>query len=60
VKELCPNSKVLEGFSIKGGVERDGSFSRWKVKKKRKHDLRLKNGYEKSTFLNRTGKGIQP
>lgn len=24
VKELCPNSKVLEGFSIKGGVERDG------------------------------------
>lgn len=24
VKELCPNSKVIEGFSIKGGVERDG------------------------------------
>jgi flavodoxin len=24
VKELCPNSKVLEGFSIKGGIERDG------------------------------------
>jgi len=24
VKELCPNSKVLEGFSVKGGVERDG------------------------------------
>jgi flavodoxin len=24
VKELCPKSKVLEGFSIKGGVERDG------------------------------------
>jgi flavodoxin len=24
VKELSPNSKVLEGFSIKGGVERDG------------------------------------
>ncbi len=24
VKGLCPNSKVLEGFSIKGGVERDG------------------------------------
>jgi len=24
VKELCPNSKVTEGFSIKGGVERDG------------------------------------
>ena len=23
VKELCPNSTVVEGFSIKGGVERD-------------------------------------
>ena len=26
VKELCPNSKVLEGFSIQGGVERDGVY----------------------------------
>jgi flavodoxin len=26
VMELCPNSKVLEGFSIKGGVERDGIY----------------------------------
>lgn len=24
VEELCPNSNVLEGYSIKGGVERDG------------------------------------
>lgn len=24
VKELCKNSNVLEGFSVKGGVERDG------------------------------------
>jgi flavodoxin len=24
VKELCPQSKILEGFSIKGGIERDG------------------------------------
>ncbi|HLP75144.1 MAG TPA: flavodoxin [Bacteroidales bacterium] len=24
VKELCPNSTVLEGYSTKGGVERDG------------------------------------
>lgn len=24
VKQLCPDSKVLEGFSTKGGVERDG------------------------------------
>lgn len=26
VKELCPDSKVLEGFSTKGGVERDGIY----------------------------------
>ena len=24
VKELCPHSKILEGFEMKGGVERDG------------------------------------
>jgi len=24
VKELCPNSKVLDGFTVKGGSERDG------------------------------------
>ncbi|MBB2147472.1 flavodoxin [Pedobacter gandavensis] len=24
VKQLCPNSKILEGFSTKGGKERDG------------------------------------
>jgi flavodoxin len=24
VKELCPDSKILEGFSAKGGIERDG------------------------------------
>jgi len=26
VKQLCPNSKVLEGFTTRGGVERDGQF----------------------------------
>ncbi len=26
VKKLCPKSTVLEGFSIKGGVERDGIY----------------------------------
>lgn len=24
VKELCPNSRVMEGFSTQGGIERDG------------------------------------
>ena len=26
VKELCPNSKILEGFTTKGGLERDGKY----------------------------------
>lgn len=26
VKELCPNSNVLEGFTIRGGSERDGQL----------------------------------
>jgi flavodoxin len=26
VREMCPNSEVLEGFSIEGGRERDGVF----------------------------------
>jgi len=26
VKQLCPDSKVLEGFSITGGIERDGVY----------------------------------
>jgi flavodoxin len=26
VKDLCPNSKILEGFSTKGGIERDGVY----------------------------------
>lgn len=26
VKKLCPNSTILEGFSTKGGIERDGIY----------------------------------
>lgn len=26
VKELCPKSKVLDGFTMKGGIERDGQL----------------------------------
>jgi hypothetical protein len=26
IQELCPNSINLEGFSIKGGIERDGIY----------------------------------
>ncbi len=26
VKELCPKSRVLDGFTMKGGIERDGQL----------------------------------
>jgi flavodoxin len=34
VKELCPNSEILEGFTIKGGIERDGVYLAIKDEKK--------------------------
>jgi flavodoxin len=34
LKELCKNSKILEGFEIKGGVERDGILFIMEGKKK--------------------------
>lgn len=36
VKELAPNSKILEGFSVEGGKERDGILFVMKGKKERK------------------------
>jgi flavodoxin len=40
VKELCPNSKVLQGFSVKGGVERDGIL--FVMEGKKEKEARLK------------------
>ncbi|MDW3651921.1 MAG: flavodoxin [Bacteroidia bacterium] len=34
VKDLCPNSKILKGFSIQGGIERDGVYLAIKGSKK--------------------------
>jgi hypothetical protein len=48
VKELCPNSKVLEGFSIKGGVERDGILFVMEGKKHKEAQLKVNNGYAQS------------
>lgn len=35
VKELCPDSKILKGFSTEGGVERDGILFVMKEQKER-------------------------
>jgi hypothetical protein len=40
VKELCSNSTVLEGFSTKGGIERDGVLFVMEGEKKKKQKLK--------------------
>jgi flavodoxin len=42
VKQLCPDSKVLGGFEIKGGVERDGQYFVIKDEKAREADAKVK------------------
>src|SRR5687767_4397458 len=47
VKELCPNSKVLEGFEIKGGVERDGVYFVIKDEKAKEAEAKVKKWLNK-------------
>ncbi len=42
VKELCMNSKVLKGFSIKGGIERDGVLFVMKGEKEKEAETKVK------------------
>jgi flavodoxin len=43
VKELCPKSRVLDGFSIQGGIERDGILFVMKGKKAEEAETGVKN-----------------
>lgn len=52
VKELCPNSKILEGFSIKGGVERDGILFVMEGEKQKQAQLEVKAWLQKIKILN--------
>jgi len=47
VKELCPNSKILEGFEIKGGVERDGVYFVIKGEKAKEAETEVKKWLQK-------------
>jgi flavodoxin len=47
VKELCPHSKVLEGFEIKGGVERDGQYLVIKDEKEKEAERKVKKWLQK-------------
>ena len=46
VKELCPNSTVVDGFSIKGGVERDGILFVMEGEKEKEANLEVKRWLE--------------
>ena len=42
VKELCPKSKIREGFSIKGGTESDGRARLTKVENAKEAEMKVK------------------
>jgi flavodoxin len=51
VKKLCPNSKVLEGFSTKGGVERDGILFVMKGEKEKRAQDEVRKWLQKIGML---------
>lgn len=53
VKEHCPNSKVLEGFSIKGEIERDGVYFVIKGEKAKEAGTEVKKWLQKIGIIKR-------
>ena len=51
VKELCPNSTIAEGFSTKGGVERDGIFFVIEGEKEKQANEEVKNWLKKIKMI---------
>lgn len=51
VKELCPNSKVVDGFEMKGGVERDGVLFVIKDEKAKDAESNVKKWLEKLKLM---------
>lgn len=52
VKELCPNSKVLEGYSTKGGIEKDGTLFVMEGDKKKQVQSEIQNWLESIGLIN--------
>jgi len=52
VKQLCPNSKVLNGFSTKGGVERDGILFVIEGEKEKQVQIDVQNWLKKIGLVN--------
>ena len=51
VKELCPDSKVPEGFEMKGGVERDGVYFVIKDEKAKEAETKVKKWLHKIKMI---------
>ena len=51
VKELCPNSKIVEGFTIKGGVESDGQSRLSKKENAKETEKEVKKWLQKNKLI---------
>jgi hypothetical protein len=51
LKDLCPKSKVLEGFEIKGGVERDGVFLAIRDERAKEAEILVKKWLRKISLI---------
>jgi flavodoxin len=56
VKELCPNSNVLEGFTTKGGIERDGQALLSNNEKRKEAESKVKQWLGKIGIINAANK----
>jgi hypothetical protein len=50
VKELCPKSHVLDGFSIEGGIEKDGILFVMKSEKAEEAEAGVKKWLKALSF----------
>ena len=51
IKELCPNSKIVEGFTIKGGVESDGQSRLSKKENAKEAEKEVKKWLQKNKLI---------
>lgn len=52
VKQLCPESKVLEGFTTKGGIERDGIMFVMEGEKEKQVQIEVQKWLKKIGLVN--------
>ena len=51
VEELCPNSSIVEGFSTKGGIERDGIYFVMEGEKRKDVQSEIKKWLERIKII---------